>query len=72
MRPIKAMTLAEANEGLKASGLSIRMRDGEYRVSFTHLDGFRRGEDTAYYTNDVEDAYWTGVRMSEDAGKLSC
>lgn len=38
--------------------MTLRKRDGEYRVNFA---GGK--EATAYYTNDLEDAFATGVTM---------
>lgn len=44
-------------------GMTITRRDGEYRVNF------REGrEATAYYTNDMEDAFATGVTMAQTGG----
>jgi hypothetical protein len=45
--------------------VTLRRQDGEYRVNFR--DGV---EATAYYTNDLEDAFATGVAMRERAGHL--
>lgn len=41
-------------------GLTIRRRDGEYRVNF-----YKAPEAIAYYTTDLNDAYVTGVVMGE-------
>jgi len=38
--------------------MSLRKRDGEYRVNFRG-----ESESTAYYTNDIQDAVNTGVAM---------
>jgi len=44
---------------LAAEGMSLRHNDGEYRVNF------RNGtEDSAYYTNDLQDAVDTGRSMA--------
>lgn len=56
------MTLKQAKEKLAAFGMSLRHRDGEYRVNF------RNGsEATAYYTDDREDAVDTAMHMYETA-----
>lgn len=47
-----------ARRGLKQLGLVLTRRDGEYRVNFK---GGR--EETAYYTNDLLDAFGTGRAM---------
>ena len=52
------MTLAQVKAELKQVNVTIRKRDGEYRVNF------RGGaEATAYYTNDLDDARQTGLAM---------
>jgi hypothetical protein len=43
-------------------GITIRHRDGEYRVNFTNGP-----ESSAYYTNDLDDAYNSGVEMARRA-----
>ena len=53
-------TLAEAREILKEHGLIIRKRDGEYRVNFRG-----QSEDSAHYTNDLNDAINTGLTMAD-------
>ncbi len=52
------MTLATAKARLRESRMTIRKRDGEYRVNFK--DG---KEDDAYYTTDIADAVSTGIAM---------
>ena len=52
-------TLAGAKKALAALGMILRKRDGEYRVN--HRDG---KEGTAYYCDDLGDAYHTGVDMA--------
>ena len=52
------MTLQTAKNQLRDFGMSVNVRDGEYRVNF--LGG---KEETAYYTNDLEDAVDTGRLM---------
>ena len=60
------MTLREArqlvSEGL---GMTLQHRDGEYRVNFK--GGL---EATAYYTNDLEDAFHTAEAMARSAKAL--
>lgn len=52
------MTLEQVREELGRVGVTIRKRDGEYRVNF------RGGKEaTAYYTTDLEDALQTGLAM---------
>lgn len=47
---------------VRCIAMSIRKRDGEYRVNY------RNGsESTAYYTNDRADAYETAKRMREES-----
>lgn len=55
------MTILQDKDALRRVGVTLRKRDGEYRVNF--LGG---GEATAYYTNDLEDALGTGQRMSAE------
>lgn len=38
-------------------------REGEYRVTLLEYHGTNRGEDIAYYTDDLEDAVLTGAAM---------
>ena len=46
---------------LRRDGIIVTRRDGEYRVNY------RAGKEaTAYYTDDVEDAYWTGCAMVKE------
>ncbi len=54
------MTLAVAKARLRESRMTIRKRDGEYRVNYK--DG---KEDDAYYTSDLEDAVVTGEEMRQ-------
>ena len=55
------MTLTKARKALKPYQIVItRDVDGEYRVNY------RSGrEATAYYTNDIDDAYGTGRKIAE-------
>ena len=52
--------IAEIKDKLRIiHGMTIRRRDGGYRVNFRGGD-----EATAYYTPDLEDAFATGVTMA--------
>ena len=53
------MTIREAKTELRKVGVTLRKKDGEFRVN---LAG--GSESTAYYTDDLEDAFQTGVYMS--------
>ncbi len=48
---------------LTAMGLTIRRKDGEYRVAYAG----KGNEASAYYTNDLEDAFGTGKHMAKEA-----
>ena len=53
-------TLAQAKATLRAVGVTITKRHGEYRVNL------RGGQEaTAYYTDDIEDAVNTGQQMAD-------
>ncbi len=52
------LTLAKAKKLLQAEQMSLRKRDGEYRVNFKNGK-----EASAYYTNALDDAVLTGVYM---------
>lgn len=54
------MTLAEAKKLVRVYGCTLREKVGEYRVNL--LGG---SEDTAYYTNDLDDAVETARLMNE-------
>ena len=55
-----AMTLQEAKSIARHLGLTLRkVRSGDYRVNFR--DG---NENTAYYTDSLEDAVKTAVEMA--------
>lgn len=54
------MTDKEAAAQLRYIGLTLRKRDGEYRVAFRDTDD----EASAYYTNDRDDAVATGREMA--------
>jgi hypothetical protein len=55
---LSIMSRLEASTILRAAGMSLFTKDGEYRVNFT---GGR--EATAYYTTDLLDAVQTGIAM---------
>lgn len=52
------MTLKKVKKTLSLYNMSIRYRDGEYRVNFVPGK-----ESTAYYTDDLEDAFHTALLM---------
>jgi len=54
-------TLKGAQAYLRERGMVLTKNDGEYRVNFK---GGR--EETAYYTNDLDDAVTTGWNMYVD------
>lgn len=55
------LTLADARDTVRALGLTLAKRDGEYRVNF------RGGsEDTAYYTDCLADAVDTARAMAAE------
>lgn len=53
-----ALTLKLVQKALKDFNVVIRKNDGEYRVNFR--DG---SEESAYYTDDILDAFRTGMAM---------
>jgi hypothetical protein len=59
------MNLKTAKAKLAEHGMTIRKRDGEYRVTFKGWPT-GRAEDVAHYTDDIEDAVSTGLHMSEE------
>lgn len=59
---MRKTTLQSAKAQLAAHGMSISKRDGEYRVTCKGFER-RRAEELAYYTNDIDDAISTGIRM---------
>lgn len=56
------MNLKEAIKALSALGLSLRKRDGEYRVAPMGVSP-EEAERKAYYTDDLKDAVDTGRAM---------
>lgn len=53
------LTIATVREQLGNVGITLRKRDGEFRVN---VAGYT--ENSAYYTNDLEDARDTGLEMA--------
>ncbi len=53
-------TLKQAKTLLSVAGVSLRKRDGEYRVCVRGHD-----EAKAYYTGDINDALSTGLAMTD-------
>jgi hypothetical protein len=59
VREMNNMTLQEAKSIARHLGLTLRkVRSGDYRVSFPD------GSESAYYTDDLEDAVNTAVEMA--------
>lgn len=54
------LTLANVRAALQREGLLIRKIDGEYRVSIAGMEA-AQAELTAYYTDDLQDAYDTAL-----------
>ena len=52
------MTIKQATFELRQVGVTLRKKDGEYRVNVKGAS-----EVTAYYTTDINDAVQTGLRM---------
>lgn len=63
------LTLREAKQRLSAVNMRLTKRDGEYRVTAHEWSGVQ-AENGAYYTDDIEDAYFTALEMRKraDAG----
>lgn len=53
-------TVEEVRHAVRGFGLTFRRVDGECRINFEGA-----GEGPAYYTDDLEDAFWTAVKMVE-------
>ena len=66
MQGIPVMTFTQANvkAALQSLGLTFRKTSSDYRVSLQSLTG-QANEDAAYYTDDIEDAYYTGLAMAK-------
>jgi hypothetical protein len=58
------MTIKQAKAELQALGMTLRYRDGEYRVAFRE-DG-NDSERCALYTGDLTDAIGSAVAMRRD------
>lgn len=56
----QVFTYKELKEKLEAKRINLATRHGEYRVNL--FDGT---EDSAYYTDDLQDAYGTALKMIE-------
>jgi hypothetical protein len=54
------MTYRQARELIKSMGCTLHVQDGEYRVNL-----YKGTEETAYYTDDLQDAVNTAARMTE-------
>ena len=61
IKKFQEKTLADAKKELASIGISIRKEDDEYRVNFKGGT-----EDTAYYTDDLDDAVGTGKLMAKE------
>ena len=69
---VSKLTQKAVFEALRLRGLTVRKRDGEYRVAPScryiarghRCDGC---EAQAYYTDDLCDAYKTGVLMTDNS-----
>jgi hypothetical protein len=63
------MTQREAKQRLSAINMRLTKYDGEYRVTAQEWSGVQ-AENGAYYTTDLEDAYFTALEMRKraDAG----
>jgi hypothetical protein len=57
------MRLADVKTNLATRGISVSKHDREYRVSFRDAPS-KDAEASAYYTDDLEDAYHTGIKMA--------
>jgi len=60
------MTLRQAQQSLRLIGMTIRLTDGEYRVTERKnaINNAAFCEAIAYYTSDLSDAVATGVLMA--------
>lgn len=61
-------TLATVKADLAEHGLTISRKEGEYRVAIAHGTPSEK-EASAYYTNDIDDAWGTGLEMARHAAK---
>ena len=63
------LTLREARQRLSAVNMRITRLEGEYRVTAYEWSGVQK-ENGAYYTDCIEDAYFTALDMRKraDAG----
>lgn len=65
--PILYMTKAYCIKTIRGMGLScVWITDTqEYRVNFREGHQMYHGDDSAYYTNDADDAIGTAIHMKE-------
>lgn len=61
-KPSKGYTLKAAKEFLRDKHMTITFKEGEYRVNHNGA-----GEDTAYYSDSLEDAVGTAVHMARNS-----
>ena len=59
------LKLTVVKSALRARGIRLTHFDGEYRVTLMSVSA-KRAEAVAYYTNDLQDAYETGLFMSSE------
>lgn len=62
------LTMREAKQRLAERAVRLVRRDGEYRVTHFGWEG-NQVENGAYYTDDVEDALFTGIKIAADYAK---
>lgn len=62
----KSYTVLEAKKRLADFGMTLRKKDGEYRVNFL---GGKEAE--AYYTDDICDAVDTGIHMRQQCDDIA-
>lgn len=55
------MNIKDAKKVLATVGVTIKRVDDEFRVNFVN-----GSESTAYFTDDLEDAIATGLKMGND------
>ena len=67
---INQMTLKDAKRAIPST-MTLRKRNGEYRVTYRYIS-VPRAEELAYYTTDLQDAMDTATRMQEICVCDSC
>jgi hypothetical protein len=66
---MKRITQAEAKTFCQSLGMTFRKTEcGDFRVAF--LAAGRYNENSAYYTDDIEDACNTAYSMANDAKRI--